>query len=85
MTVRYHRRGGRLTPDYVCEKNRVEKSQPLCQRIPGGGIDEAVGQLLVQRLQLRHVSCTPNSNGASTDSGIVVVTMPGLWLAPNCG
>jgi DNA invertase Pin-like site-specific DNA recombinase len=48
MTVRYHHRFGRLTPDYMCQRNRVEQSQPVCQRIPGTGIDEAIGQLLVR-------------------------------------
>ena len=47
MTVRYHQRGGRLTPDYVCQKDCVEQSRPACGIIPGGGIDEAVGHLLV--------------------------------------
>ena len=48
MTVCYHQRFGRLTPDYRCQKNCVEQSQPACQRIPGTGIDEAIGQLLVR-------------------------------------
>jgi DNA invertase Pin-like site-specific DNA recombinase len=48
MTVRYHQRSGRLTPDDVCAKDNVERAGPLCQCIPGGGIDEAVGRLLVQ-------------------------------------
>ena len=48
MTVRYHHRGGRLTPDYVCQKDRVERTQPECQHIPGGSVDEAVGKLLVE-------------------------------------
>jgi DNA invertase Pin-like site-specific DNA recombinase len=48
MTIRYHHRLGRLTPDYVCARNCVEKSEPVCQRIPGGDIDAGVGQLLVQ-------------------------------------
>jgi DNA invertase Pin-like site-specific DNA recombinase len=48
MTVCYHQRFGRLTPDYMCQKNCVEQSQPACQRIPGTGIDEAIGQLLVR-------------------------------------
>jgi len=48
MTLRYHQRGGRLTPDYVCAKTAVEQSEPVCQSIPGGGVDEAVGKLLVQ-------------------------------------
>jgi DNA invertase Pin-like site-specific DNA recombinase len=48
MTVCYHQRQGRLTPDYLCQKNCVERSQPACQRIPGSGIDEALGRLLVE-------------------------------------
>ena len=48
MTVRYHHRHGRLIPDYVCQKERVERAQPLCQRVPGGALDAAVGALLVQ-------------------------------------
>ena len=48
MTICYHHRGGRLTPDYVCQKNCVQRAEDTCQRIPGGGIDEAVGKLLVQ-------------------------------------
>ena len=50
MTVRYHQRGGRLTPDYVCEKECIEHAQDVCQRIPGGGLDEAIGALLVQKV-----------------------------------
>jgi len=48
MTICYHHRFGRLTPDYMCQRDCVEQSQPVCQRIPGGGIDEAIGQLLVR-------------------------------------
>jgi len=48
MTVRYHYRFGRLTPDYVCSKSNVEHAAPMCQCIPGGGIDQAVGRLLVE-------------------------------------
>jgi DNA invertase Pin-like site-specific DNA recombinase len=48
MTLRYHQRGGRLTPDYVCAKAAVEEAQPVCQSIPGHGLDEAVGRLLVE-------------------------------------
>jgi DNA invertase Pin-like site-specific DNA recombinase len=48
MTVCYHHRFGRLTPDYMCQKDCVEQSQPACQRIPGTSIDEAIGQLLVR-------------------------------------
>jgi Recombinase zinc beta ribbon domain len=47
MTVRYHQRGDRLSPEYVCQKECVEQSKPVCQRIPGAGIDQAVGEVLV--------------------------------------
>ena len=47
MTVSYHRRGGQLSPDYACNVEAVAHAQPPCQRIPGGGIDAAVGRLLV--------------------------------------
>ena len=48
MTVRYHLRDGRLRPDYLCQRECVERSLPVCQKLPGAGIDDAVGELLVQ-------------------------------------
>lgn len=47
MTVRYHGRHGRLWPDYVCQREGIERAKPLCQRVPGAGIDQAIGDLLV--------------------------------------
>jgi DNA invertase Pin-like site-specific DNA recombinase len=48
LTVSYHRRGGQLSPDYVCSVEAVAHAEAPCQRIPGGGIDAAVGRLLVE-------------------------------------
>jgi DNA invertase Pin-like site-specific DNA recombinase len=48
MTMRYHSRGGRLYPEYVCQREGIEQAQPICQRIPGAGIDQAVSELLVE-------------------------------------
>src|SRR5215831_8477221 len=48
MTVRYHVRHGRLWPEYLCQREGIEKAQPLCQHVPGSGIDEAIGELLVE-------------------------------------
>jgi len=48
MTVRYHVRYGRLCPDYLCQREGIEHAQPLCQHVPGSGIDEAIGELLVE-------------------------------------
>jgi len=48
MTVRYHGRKRGLQPDYLCQREGIERGEPLCQHIPGANIDEAVGALLVE-------------------------------------
>ncbi|MDE3076276.1 MAG: recombinase family protein, partial [Chloroflexota bacterium] len=48
MTVRYHTRRGRLLADYICQKERVEHSRPVCQRISGAELEQAIGRLLVE-------------------------------------
>jgi len=48
MTVRYHCRRGQLVPDYLCQKAGIEKATPICQHIPGSGIDQAISQLLLE-------------------------------------
>ena len=48
MTIRYHQQVGRLTPEYVCAKDCVERGLPRCQSIPGASVDDAVGRLLVE-------------------------------------
>ena len=50
MTVRYHVRGGRQWPVYVCQRDGIELARPLCQRVHGSGLDEAVGTLLVESM-----------------------------------
>ena len=44
LTVSYHHRQGKLSPNYVCSVEAIAKGEQPCQRIPGGGIDEAVGR-----------------------------------------
>lgn len=48
MTVRYHHRGGRLTPNYLCQAERIKNATKVCQNIPGTGIDRTVGELLIE-------------------------------------
>ena len=48
MTVRYHVRHGRLCPDYMCQREGIEHAQRVCQHVPGSGIDEAIGALLIE-------------------------------------
>lgn len=48
MTVRYHTRRDRQWPAYVCQREGIETATARCQSIPGFGIDEAIGRLLVE-------------------------------------
>lgn len=48
MTVRYHSHHERVWPEYMCQREGIEHAKPLCQRIPGAGIDQAIGELLVE-------------------------------------
>jgi DNA invertase Pin-like site-specific DNA recombinase len=51
MTVRYHQRRGHIFPDYVCQKESVERAaESTCQVIPGTAVDDAVGSLLLSTL-----------------------------------
>jgi DNA invertase Pin-like site-specific DNA recombinase len=51
MTVRYHTRGTKQVVDYNCQHAHHERGQPICQRIPGSGIDQAIGDLLLAMVQ----------------------------------
>ncbi len=48
MTVRYVQRIGGLVPIYLCQRRGIERGEPVCQSVPGAGIDKAVGDLLVE-------------------------------------
>jgi DNA invertase Pin-like site-specific DNA recombinase len=47
MTVRYHQRDGILWPTYVCQRRGIARAEPICQSIPGRGLDGAIGRLLL--------------------------------------
>jgi DNA invertase Pin-like site-specific DNA recombinase len=48
MTVRYHRIRDRLVPDYVCQRQGIERAEPVCQSVPGAGLERAIGALLIE-------------------------------------
>ena len=50
MTVRYHRRRGADWPDYLCQRDGIQNARPICTAIPGAGLDQAIGQLLLATL-----------------------------------
>jgi DNA invertase Pin-like site-specific DNA recombinase len=53
MTVRYHevKKGKRLYPEYLCQKEHIEQGQDTCcQRLLGAGLDTAIADLLLAQL-----------------------------------
>jgi hypothetical protein len=50
MTVQYHQRQGGLGTDYVCQRDGIEYSRPICQKVPGDPVHRAVSDLLLEML-----------------------------------
>lgn len=50
MTVRYHQYGERLSPEYCCQREGIERGTPTCQVVPGASVDDAIGELLIATL-----------------------------------
>jgi DNA invertase Pin-like site-specific DNA recombinase len=50
MTIRYHARGGKDLPTYLCQRDGIDNARPICTAIPGHSLDEHVGQLLIDTL-----------------------------------
>ena len=48
MTVRYRRIRDRLVPEYLCQRQGIEQAEPICLRVPGAGLERAIGELLIQ-------------------------------------
>ena len=51
MTVKYHTRARTLVPDYMCQHESTEHGHAICQQVPGAGVDQAVGALLLELVQ----------------------------------
>ena len=47
MTIRYHARGGKDLPTYLCQRDGISNARPICTAIPGHTLDEHVGELLI--------------------------------------
>jgi DNA invertase Pin-like site-specific DNA recombinase len=48
MTVRYHVDRGHPIPEYVCQRHGIETAAPVCQRLPGAQVDQAVAELVLE-------------------------------------
>ena len=51
MTVRYYVSHHEVLPEYTCQREGIEHAHPICQRIVGGALDRAMGELLVQTVR----------------------------------
>jgi DNA invertase Pin-like site-specific DNA recombinase len=51
MSLRYHKRRGKLVVDYTCQHESCEHGRDVCQQVPGSGVDQAVGELLLEMVQ----------------------------------
>ena len=50
MTIRYYARRGESVPEYCCQREGIQRAEAPCQRILGGALDRAVGELLVESM-----------------------------------
>ena len=48
MTVRYSTRNDQLRPEYVCQREGIERGEPVCQHIAGSSIDAAISALVIE-------------------------------------
>lgn len=56
MTLRYHQHRGQLTPQYMCQRDRIEHGKSNdCQRVPGAAIDQTIGKLLVDMVNSQNI------------------------------
>ncbi|MFH1892574.1 MAG: hypothetical protein ABIK83_07830 [Candidatus Zixiibacteriota bacterium] len=56
MTLRYHKHRGRLTPEYMCQRDKIEHGRSNdCQRVPGAALDQAIGKLLVDMVNSQNI------------------------------
>jgi DNA invertase Pin-like site-specific DNA recombinase len=48
MTVRYYVSHQQVLPEYTCQRDGIAHARPICQRMIGGALDHAIGELLVE-------------------------------------
>jgi DNA invertase Pin-like site-specific DNA recombinase len=48
MSVRYYMSHAELVPEYRCQRDGIKYGRPLCQRIVGRALDQAIGKLLIE-------------------------------------
>jgi hypothetical protein len=51
MGVHYSIAYSKVVPTYVCQEAAVRRAEKVCQRVPGGVVDEAISALLLELMQ----------------------------------
>ena len=50
MTIRYHMKNSKPSPDYVCQREGIKHNQPICQSIVGEHIDKAIEEIITSMM-----------------------------------
>jgi len=51
MGIHYSFVHQQIAPTYVCQESSIRKGEAVCQRVPGAGVDQAIGTLLLELMQ----------------------------------
>jgi len=51
MSIRYSLADHQMVPTYVCQEASVRRAEKICQRVPGGVVDLAISNLLLELMQ----------------------------------
>jgi len=51
MSIRYNIAYQQLVPTYVCQEASVRRAEKVCQSVPGGVVDQAISDLLLDLMQ----------------------------------
>lgn len=51
MSIHYNLLHQKVVPTYVCQRASVKRAEKVCQRVPGGVVDQAISHLLLELMQ----------------------------------
>lgn len=51
MSIHYNLLHQQIVPTYVCQQASVKRAEKVCQRVPGGVVDQAISNLLLELME----------------------------------
>ena len=51
MSIHYNLLHQQVVPTYVCQQASVKRAEKVCQRVPGGVVDQAISNLLLELME----------------------------------